>query len=131
MAIRKHYTVNEGVEQASLFRWATLASGTIPELELLYHIPNGGKRDIATARRLKAEGVKAGVPDLCLPVARGEYHGLYIELKAGKNKTTKNQDEWLTRLMAQGYCVAVCYGWESASKTLTEYLRSAEQVREV
>lgn len=95
----------------------------MPELELLYHIPNGGKRDITTAKRLKAEGVKAGVPDICLPVARGKYHGLYVELKAGKNKTTENQDRWLTALHNNGYCTSVCYGWEDAAKVISNYLK--------
>lgn len=71
----------EEEEQAILFRWAELSRATMPELEMLYHIPNGGLRSKTEAARFKAAGVKAGVPDICLPVARGEYHGLYIELK--------------------------------------------------
>lgn len=121
-------TPSESVEQISLFRWALYASGTMPELELLHHIPNGGKRSITTAKRLKAEGVKAGVPDISLPVPSGRYHGLYVELKAGKNKTTENQDGWLSRLRQQGYCVAVCYGWEAASKVITDYLKQPEKL---
>nr|WP_110461497.1 VRR-NUC domain-containing protein [Ruminiclostridium sufflavum] len=96
----------------------------MPELELMYHIPNGGKRNITTAKRLKAEGVKAGVPDICLPVPRGVYHGLYIELKAGRNITTEKQDEWLEALDSNGYFTAVCYGWEKASKVITNYLKN-------
>lgn len=114
---------NESIEQICLFRWAAYSSGAMPELKLLYHIPNGGKRDIATAKKLKAEGVKAGVPDICLPVARGKYHGLYIELKVGKNKTTENQDMWLEALNKNGYYTNVCYGWEEASKVITDYLK--------
>lgn len=114
---------NESIEQICLFRWAEYSSGAMPELKLLYHIPNGGKRDIATAKKLKAEGVKAGVPDICLPVARGKYHGLYIELKVGKNKTTENQDMWLEALNKNGYYTDVCYGWEEASKVITNYLK--------
>ena len=71
----------EAQEQMTLFSWAAMQSGKYPELNLLYHVPNGGSRHKAEAGRLRAEGVKAGVPDLCLPVARGQYHGLYIELK--------------------------------------------------
>lgn len=114
---------NESIEQICLFRWAAYSSGAMSELKLLYHIPNGGKRDIATAKKLKAEGVKAGVPDICLPVARGKYHGLYIELKVGKNKTTENQDMWLEALNKNGYYTDVCYGWEEASKVITDYLK--------
>lgn len=124
MAKYKAQTASESVEQICLFRWAAYSSGAMPELELLYHIPNGGKRDITTAKRLKAEGVKAGVPDVCLPVPNGEYHGLYIELKAGRNKTTENQDRWLQALEDNGYYTAVCYGWEEASKVITDYLKN-------
>lgn len=93
---------HEAREQEALFRWADFAVGTTPELKLLHHIPNGGSRNKAEAAHLKRQGVKAGVPDIFLPVARGGYHGLYIELKFGKNKTSKNQDKWLSALSAQG-----------------------------
>jgi len=93
------------------------------ELELMYHIPNGGKRNIATARRLKAEGVKSGVPDIHLPVARGAYHGLYIELKKQRGgNTTENQDTWVAALNKQGYRAIVCKGWEDASREILNYL---------
>ena len=72
---------SESVEQQCLFRWAALQSGKYPELAMMYHIPNGGSRGKVEAIRFKAEGVKAGVPDICLPVPRGTWHGLYIELK--------------------------------------------------
>ena len=72
---------SESVEQQRLFQWARMASGGRPELKMLYHIPNEGKRSRATGARLVAEGLKRGVPDICLPVARGGCHGLYIELK--------------------------------------------------
>ena len=94
-----------------------------PELNLLYHVPNGGSRHKAEAGRLRAEGVKAGVPDLCLPVARGQYHGLYIELKRQRGgRTSDHQSEWLDALSAQGYKAALCYGWEQAAGTIIEYL---------
>lgn len=92
-------------------------------LNLLYHVPNGGSRHKAEAGRLRAEGVKAGVPDLCLPVARGQYHGLYIELKRQRGgRTSDHQSEWLDALSAQGYKAALCYGWEQAAGTIIEYL---------
>lgn len=114
---------HEAREQEALFRWAGFAAGTMPELNLLYHIPNGGSRNKAEAANLKRQGVKAGVPDLFLPVARGGYHGLYIELKFGKNKTSKNQDKWLSALSKQGYCAMVCYGWVEAKEAICEYLK--------
>lgn len=72
---------------------------------------------------MKAEGIKSGVPDICLPVPRSGYHGLYIELKRLRgNNTTKNQNEWIIKLEGQGYRVTVCRGWEEASQIIMEYL---------
>lgn len=76
---------DESGHQEALFSWAAYQQGRMPELEYLHHVPNGGKRDKATATALKRQGVKAGVPDIVLPAVRAGYHGLYIELKAGKN----------------------------------------------
>ena len=112
----------EAQEQMTLFSWAAMQSGKYPELNLLYHVPNGGSRHKAEAGRLRAEGVKAGVPDLCLPVARGQYHGLYIEMKVGKNTTSDSQEWWIEHLRKQGYKVAICYGWKEAAAEVTEYL---------
>ena len=114
--------MSEAQEQKALFQWAGYAEQQYSELKLLHHIPNGGKRDPITARNLKAEGVKAGVPDICLPVARGQYHGLYIELKTQKGKVQKNQKEWLNALNKEGYATKVCYGWLEARKVIEDYL---------
>lgn len=113
----------EEQEQITLFEWAELQSGKYPELKLLYHVPNGGSRNKAEAARLRAAGVKAGVPDLCLPVPRGGYHGLYIELKRQRGGRKGDlQEEWLTALEVQGYFCALCCGWELAAKTIMQYL---------
>lgn len=114
--------MKESQEQTFLFQWANLARCEYPELELMYHIPNGGKRNAREAAGLKRQGVKAGVPDICLPVPRGKYHGLYIELKVGKNKTSKHQDEWIEKLRNENYCVEVSYGWQEARDTIEDYL---------
>ncbi len=116
------YASSEHDEQAALFKWATLHTGRYPELALLFAIPNGGKRDPATAVRLQAEGVKPGVPDVCLPVARQGWHGLFIELKYGRNKPEPRQLEWLERLTEQGYLAIVCWGWQEAVEAVKEYL---------
>lgn len=113
----------EADEQVAIFEWADWNKYRVPELELLYHVPNGGKRDIKTAIKLKQEGVKAGVPDIVLPVSRGGYHGLYIELKVGKNKPTKEQKEWLESLKQEGYYTTWCIGSQEAIKVIEEYLQ--------
>lgn len=97
----------ENQEQQALFAWAKYTQRPHPSLELLYHIPNGGKRDKAEAARLKREGVKAGVPNLCLPMAQDRYYDLYIELKAGKNTATPLQRQWITALSREDYAAAV------------------------
>lgn len=117
---------SESVEQVRLFQWARMQSGTMPELALLFHVPNGGKRYAATAKRLKAEGVKSGVPDLVLPVARRGFHGLFVELKRQRgNGTTEKQTEWIEALTKQGYYACVCYGWEEAMDVIMAYLKGA------
>ena len=69
---------------------------------MLYHIPNGGTRDAIEGRHLKQQGVKRGVPDLCLPVARENYHALYIELKTDTGRATTEQKWWGKHLKCQG-----------------------------
>lgn len=123
----KQPTAKEDVEQECLLRWSEFVKGKYPEVRLLYHIPNGGSRNKLEAEHLRRQGVKAGVPDLCLPVPRGRYHGLYIELKAKDNTPTQKQKDWLADLDAQGYKTAVCWGWETASELLEEYLRLSVQ----
>lgn len=119
----KRLLPKEGEEQAALMSWAQMQSWRWPELSLLFHIPNGGARSKSEAARFKAEGVKAGVPDLFLPVPRGEWHGLFIELKrqAG-GRLSDEQKEWIPALQAQGYRVEVCKGWEAAAELLKNYL---------
>lgn len=93
-----------------------------PELALLYHIPNGGKRGKIEAARLKGMGVKPGVPDYHLPVARGGYHGVWIELKAPRGRTSEEQRQWITDLRTQGHLAEVCVGWIEAKHVLQRYL---------
>lgn len=114
--------MSEHTEQAALFEFVTRFCGRLPELALLYAIPNGGKRHKVTAARLQAEGVRAGVLDLCLPVARQGFHGYYLEMKVGRNKLTAAQKLWADVLTKQGYAVSVHYDWTDAARALVLYL---------
>ena len=117
----------EAVEQRTLFEWATLNAGRHPELQLLFHIPNGGKRPKTEAARFKLEGVKAGVPDIFLPVSRGAYHGLFVEMKRIKDSVTSAaQKKWIEDLNTQGYKAVVCFGWEDAAETILDYLEGGK-----
>lgn len=110
--------------QIALFEWAAVMEHSMPGLRLMYHVPNGGRRSISEAVRFKAMGVKPGVPDVCLPVARGGYHGLYVEIKVGRNKPSDNQLRWIDDLRAEGYQVALCYGLDAAIDAVTAYMRA-------
>lgn len=116
-------TADEHLEQCALIDWHLLAQKKDPRLDLLFAIPNGGKRNKLVAVKLKREGVKPGVPDLMLPVPARGFHGLFIEMKRQVDGTVrKTQREWLDKLDAQGYHVVVCRGCDEAIDVLTWYL---------
>ena len=126
---RNRANVRQGdAEQAVLVQWARLKQVKWPELVLLFAIPNGGYlagnigQRAAQAARLKAGGMCKGVPDFCLPVARGGFHGLYIELKSGKGRATPDQKWWIEALKEQGYRAEVCQGWQAGTAVITEYM---------
>jgi len=111
-------------EQKALFQWAAANARVHPSLSLLYAIPNGGHRHKAVAAKLKAEGVKRGVPDICLPVSNADFNGLYIELKRRKNSSASSeQRKWISSLQGQGYQAVVCKGWDEARKVIQNYLQ--------
>lgn len=124
--------MSEHDEQVAIFEWCEWQQSLVPDLELLHAIPNGaklpwrrdhrGRRFSPEAMRLKAEGLRSGVPDMCLPVARKEWHGLYIELKCGNNEPTEDQTWWMDRLTEQGYLAVVCWGASEAIEVIKDYL---------
>ena len=89
---------------------------------LCFSIPNGGYRTKTEAPRLKAEGVLAGVPDLILARANKKYHGLYLEFKTAKGRTSDQQKKVIEKLRTEGYCVEIVRSADQAWKTLMEYL---------
>ena len=113
----------EHEEQVKFFEHAAYLSGRYPDLPLLlYAVPNGGYRPDATASRMKAEGLKAGIPDINCDIPRGGYHGLRIEMKIGKKKPSPRQREVLNALNRNGYHAVVCYSEEEAINMLIAYL---------
>jgi hypothetical protein len=124
---------NEHEEQAEVIAWASMMEFEYPVLGLLYAIPNGaklpwrkgrgGKHYSPEAMKLKAEGLRPGAPDLCLPVARGGWFGLYIEMKYGKNKPSEKQEAMLNKLTEQGFLAVVCYGHVDAKEVILGYLK--------
>jgi hypothetical protein len=108
--------------QVALINWARENVTTYPELELLAAVPNGGKRTKVVAKKLKAEGVKKGYPDLVLDVARGIYHGWKGELKVRGGRLEPEQSELHAKLRSQGYRVDVRIGWEAMRDAIIDYL---------
>lgn len=119
----------EGMEQAALFNWLRVRHPVAASLA--YHVPNGGHRMKAVAAKLKAQGVKAGVSDIVLPMARGGFFGLYIEFKASAPNSavvSQSQRDFLHDVGQQGYKAVVCRGLDDAIKVIDAYLASAPTV---
>lgn len=116
---------HEHQEQAAVIRFSRdqQTLNIWPELEFLHAIPNAAKRGKRERGKMLAEGLKAGMPDLCLPCPRGIYHGLYIEMKHGRNQPTANQKDCIKFLRQQGYFVDVCWCADEAIGLLKLYMR--------
>lgn len=114
--------MSEHEQQVMLFQWADLMSHSEERLHMLFAIPNGGKRHRGTAIKLKAEGVRAGVPDIFLAIPRPPYAGLFIEMKFGRNRPTDEQKLWLSELNRHGYKCAISYSWVDAADEIWDYL---------
>lgn len=128
--------------KASVSRPGTNPEGEMPELALAHAIPNGGKRDAVTASKLKAEGVKPGVPDTFLPIPMPRrhdvptnmmYHGLYIEFKKPSQKPKREgskggvsdaQMKFMEQALHLGYACHVAYSWREAANIVMAYYGS-------
>lgn len=113
--------MSESLEQQTFIQWCNLNANRYEGLDLIFHIPNGGTRYKMEAVKLKREGVKAGVPDLFLPVPKNNFNGLFIEMKYGRNKPTGKQKEWIERLNSQGYKAVVCWSCDEAIEVVKGY----------
>lgn len=112
----------EHQEQKALIRWFDLQYPAYRGR--LFAIPNGGQRHVVVAKKLKAEGVRKGVPDLMLPVPMNGFHGLFIEIKAIGGRMTPEQREWSQWLADQGYMTVLAVGFDSARRWVEDYLKS-------
>lgn len=113
----------EDQEHATLMAWARLQRfGDGKVADYLHHSPNGGLRSKREAAKFKAMGTLAGFPDLFCFVSKGQFNGLFIELKAHKGKVSDAQKEVIKRLQKQGYDCHVCFGFEAAKRAICWYL---------
>lgn len=120
--------MRETRHQINVVRWSQQPSirSRWPELALLHHIKNETSEGASRVAADREMGVRKGVPDLCLPVPRGNYHGLYIEMKNETGRASAEQLWWGEKLAGQGYFWEVCHGWQSAVRVLEWYLSLGE-----
>lgn len=127
MACREEGRVNhpESDMQRAVIHWWQLAHRIlgVSDANLLYAIPNGGKRNAREAARMKTEGIRAGIPDLFLAVPRDVYHGLFIELKAPNGRISEAQKAVIASLRHLGYYVDVCRSFDEALRRIEGYLK--------
>jgi hypothetical protein len=109
----------EDREQIALITWVRLMATKYPALDLVFHTPNGGYRDIRTAAKFKAMGLKPGVWDIFVPVPAP---GLWVEMKAGKGRLTPGQASFRDQLEPHGYSFAVAYSWHEAARAIGLHL---------
>lgn len=124
--------------QAEVIRWARMRCNS-GKVNLLFSIPNAGKRTVITGRRMRNEGLLAGMPDLCLPVPRVRFleshrvqvfGALYIEMKSAKGKLSEHQAKMIEILQAAGNRVVVCRSAAEAIAEIERYLFAAEPIDE-
>jgi hypothetical protein len=116
----KHYEDNE-----SMALWQRAQLNPILR-DYLFHIPNGGNRNLREAARMKRMGVRPGVSDYHLPVPRGLYHSLFVELKPDVKgyspKVSPAQVEWRTKMIDAGNAAYIIKGWDKAIEIMTMYV---------
>lgn len=135
---------SEHSNQVAFFAWLAFKQNDFPQGRMAFAVPNGGTRgDDEKSRqirggKLKAEGVKSGVPDIYLPVPSfmdrsvnghvivGEnalrFAGLFIEMKIGNGRLSEEQKAWHGNLRAHQYAVATCWGWRAAKQCFLDYV---------
>lgn len=85
--------------------------------------PSGMKLPIGVAKKMKAMGYRAGTPDMMIFEPRGQYNGLFLELKTKRGILSPLQQEFLSALDLRGYKTRVCYSYEQAVDEIECYLR--------
>jgi hypothetical protein len=129
--------------QATVIDWAHGYGHKLDGIDMLFSIPNGallGSRPhkctncgvwcngdynhFALAAKLKKEGLKEGVSDLFLSVARHGFHGFYLETKRRtRGRLSDEQESFGIRAQEEGYKFAVYENYAHAIKLIEEYLK--------
>lgn len=117
--------MTEHDHQVEVVRWAdgmARMGGSYAPLVLLYAVPNAARRSYRLAAYMRAEGMRSGVPDLHLPVARDPYHGLWIEMKTKCSRASEAQKKWHEDLRREGHRVEICRSATEAREVIAEYM---------
>jgi hypothetical protein len=124
-----HRQQKEHDAQVMFIRYARMRLGRYARL--IFAIPNGGARNIVVAKRMKDEGVQAGVPDIMLAIPLKGFSGLFVEMKRHGNKATEEQTIQMTMLEAMGYSCHLCYGFLEAKDVFESYLADSVYVSKI
>lgn len=116
---------SEHIDQCLVVEWFRYSYPK--QANLLFAIPNGGDRHIATAVKLKREGVLAGVSDLFLMMPAGDYHGLFLEMKAKGGRVSEAQKAFIQSALAMGYDAKVAFGFSEAQIVIQNYLQGIKK----
>lgn len=119
--------LSEHPMQVTVVEWAQLQGLVLWPLLLLFAVPNGGKRPPREAARMKKEGQRRGVLDLCLPVPAAGFVGLFVEMKTADGRVSDDQKWWIRHLRHVGWRVEVCRSIEAACAVLREHALAAEK----
>ena len=106
---------SEHSEQVGFINWFRVKYPNV----LIFAIPNGEKRAITVAKRLKAEGVVRGIPDLLIP-----QWTLWVEMKRiSGGRLSPEQKAMIQYLEGIGQKVIVAKGAADASKQILEHIK--------
>lgn len=118
---------NEHSHQVALFAALAQLALEIPEAKYIFAVPNGFHATAGQKGKMKAEGLRAGVWDVCVPFPRvgklkHRYTGLWVEMKVGRNTLSQEQKDFGYAMFMAGWDTAVFYNWESAFERIKGYL---------
>ena len=104
----KEMNDSESLDQQALFEWAEWNPANLKGLDMMLTFRDEVKKNY--------------IPDIFLPVPKGIFHGLWIEMKSESGETDKEQNEWIKKLNVQGYYATSCYSWDDAKELIQDYL---------
>lgn len=90
---------------------------------MMFAVPNGGHRSAGVAGQMKAEGQRAGYPDIGIDIPTALYHGFRLEVKTDKGRPHKEQKDWQERLTKYGYLSLIGFGFDECWSMIEQYVQ--------